>query len=411
MYLGAIADDVTGGTDLASVLCRGGATVIQTFDLPDHPLPDADAVVVSLKTRTAPAAVAVQQSAAAAEFLERAGAHQLYFKYCSTFDSTDAGNIGPVIDVLLDRTGAPFTVACPAYPRLRRTMYQGHLFVGDQLLSDSSMRHHPLTPMTDSNIVRVLSRQTRSRVGLVPLADVERGAEAVEAACAALADAGHRIAVVDATDDRHIRTIAAACARLRVATGGAALGGALGRQKNSAQTLARPDVRSPVAVLSGSCSAATLAQIERLKGHVAWRMVDPIAIAEQADELSGLADWACAQARRGHVLLFSSRAPEAVDRAQSAIGRASASALIESAFQHLAAALAGCGVRSFVVAGGETSGAVLQSLGVRVLKFGEEIEPGVPWTQSVDPEGFTLALKSGNFGSADFFLKALEYAA
>src|SRR5262245_32087859 len=221
LHLGAIADDVTGATDLGSALRREGASVLQTLGVPDHPLPDVDAIIISLKTRTAPVARAVDESAAAATFLQEAGAEQLYFKYCSTFDSTDSGNIGPVIDMLLDRTGAPFALVCPAYPRLQRTTFFGHLFVGDQLLSESSMRHHPLTPMTDANIVRVLSRQTRSKVGLVPLADVEQGAGVVAARCRSLSEAGYRMAVADAVFDHHIWTLAEACADHRVITGGA----------------------------------------------------------------------------------------------------------------------------------------------------------------------------------------------
>jgi 3-dehydrotetronate 4-kinase len=411
MYLGAIADDVTGGTDLASVLRREGATVIQTFEIPSSPVPDVDAIVVSLKTRTAPVDVAIERSTAASVFLEQAGARQLYFKYCSTFDSTDAGNIGPVIDLLLDRTGAEFTVVCPAYPALRRTTYLGYLFVGDQPLSESSMRHHPLTPMGDANLVRVLARQTRSQVGSIPLATVEIGAAAVSTMCASLAEAGCRMGVVDAVFDRHIRTVAEACADSRLVTGGAALGGALGglRSRGRRQQIEQP-LKPPIAVLSGSCSSATVAQVRRLRERVPSRALNPVALVEQPGELESLTSWACAQAARGHLLIYSTDAIAEVEKAQTALGRASASTLIESAFRHLSTALAACGVRTFVVAGGETSGAVLQALGVRMLRFGDEIDPGVPWTYSLDPEGFTLALKSGNFGGRDFFIKALEQA-
>jgi uncharacterized protein YgbK (DUF1537 family) len=414
MYLGAIADDVTGGTDLASVLRRHGARVVQTFGMPRARVPDADAIVVSLKIRTAPAETACGQAAAAAAFLRQAGARQIYFKYCSTFDSTDAGNIGPVIDTLLDQSPAPFTVACPAYPQLGRTTYCGHLFVGDRLLSESSMRHHPLTPMTDANLVRVLSRQSRSSIGLVALVDVEAGAGVIRARLETLAAGNHRVAVVDAIFDRHIHDIATACADLPLVTGGAALGGALGALQTATRapgTETRMTVSAPVAVLSGSCSSASRQQVERLAAHVPARAVNPMKLAGNGRECEVLVSWACDQAERGSLLVYSSDAPDAVQDAQRQLGRDTVSALVESAFQRLAVALVEKGVRSFVVAGGETSGAVIQALGIQMLGFGDEIEPGVPWTYSVQPAGFALALKSGNFGSPEFFLKALEQAA
>jgi uncharacterized protein YgbK (DUF1537 family) len=416
MFLGAIADDVTGGTDLASVLRRAGLRVVQTLGLPPAILPPADAVVVSLKTRTAPVAEATAAAAAAAALLLDAAAAQLYFKYCSTFDSTDEGNIGPVIETLLDRLAVPFTVACPAYPALDRTVYQGHLFVGDRLLSDSPMRHHPLTPMTDSNLVGVLQRQCRGSVGLVPLADVEAGVAATEARFAALVAAGYRVAIADAILDRHLQTLAAACAPLRLVTGGAALAGglALTNTNNVAREGASrpaPHVTAPVAVLSGSCSAATLAQVQRLAGEVPARALDPVRLAEDARELPRLIDWASDQARRGlSFLLYSTARSDTVEAAQARLGRVQAAALLEGAFRQLATALGASGVRTFVVAGGETSGAVLQGLGIRLLGFGDEIDPGVPWSYSLDPEGFMLALKSGNFGSPDFFAKAIGTA-
>ena len=407
MRLGVIADDATGGTDLASVLRRGGATVVQTFGVPSGSAPEVDAVVVSLKTRTAPVSVAVAESAAAAAWLLANGASQLYFKYCSTFDSTDRGNIGPVIDALLDQLGLQFTVACPAYPEQGRTIYCGHLFVGHQLLSESAMRQHPLTPMTDANLVRVLDRQSHSSPGLVALPDVEAGVSAIRARFDALLAAGHRVALVDALTDRHVGAIAEACTDLRLVTGGAALGGALGARGVVAAVTDEIRVTSPVVILSGSCSAATRQQIDRLAGAVRTRSINPHRLAVDDGELEKLSEWACDQARQGDLLLFSTASPEYVSAAQQALGRDRATSLVEAAFRHLARALAAAGVRTFVVAGGETSGAVLESLGIRMLRIGPDIESGVPWTVSVAPEGYTLALKSGNFGSPDFFLKAL----
>jgi uncharacterized protein YgbK (DUF1537 family) len=269
MFLGALADDVTGGTDLASVLRRSGLSVVQTLDSPVIPS-GADAVVVSMKMRTVAPDEARSRSANAAAALRAAGAGQIYFKYCSTFDSTDAGNIGPVIDELMALLDADFTIACPAYPGLKRTVYAGHLFVGTQLLSESSMRHHPLTPMTDANLVRVLARQTRARVGLVELATIEAGPAAVADRFAALTTSGCAVAIVDALSDRHLDVVAEASSGLRLVTGGAALGGALARmnwrQSGRKADAPRLSIRGPVAILSGSCSAATLAQVEAAWG-------------------------------------------------------------------------------------------------------------------------------------------------
>jgi uncharacterized protein YgbK (DUF1537 family) len=413
MFLGAIADDVTGGTDLASVLRRAGLTVVQTLDTMAIP-GGVDAAVVSLKIRTAPAAVARSSAGQAAEVLRSAGFPQIYFKYCSTFDSTDAGNIGPVIDELLARLRQSFSIACPAYPALARTVYSGHLFVGNQLLSDSSMRHHPLTPMTDANLVRVLGRQSRSPVALVPLATVEAGPRAVVERFAELANAGHPVAVVDALFDRHLDVIAEACARLQLVTGGAALGGALARVNFSRHEPQEAEpclsVRAPIAMLSGSCSAATLAQIEHAAGVMPTQEIDPLTIAGHPEALPRLVEWACDRIGQGGVLLYSSGEPRKVQDVQQRLGHASAAALVERTFGALAVALADRGVRTFVVAGGETSAAVLQALHIRMLTFADELDPGVPWTRSLEPDGFVFALKSGNFGGPHFFATALERA-
>jgi len=411
MFLGAIADDVTGGTDLASVLRRGGLTVVQTLDTLAIPA-GADAVVVSMKTRTVAAGEARSRAGLAAEALRAAGADQIYFKYCSTFDSTDDGNIGPVIDELSARLHADFTIACPAYPALERTVYAGHLFVGTQLLSDSSMRHHPLTPMTDANLLRVLGRQTRRRVGLVELATVEEGPRATAARYAELARTGHQVAIVDALSDRHLDVVAEASDGLRLVTGGAALGGALARinykSRGSRETERSLVVRAPIAILSGSCSAATLSQVEEAAGVMPTREIDPLKIAGSSAQLPRLIDWACEQIEHGSMLLYSSGDRDKVQAVQREVGHIAAARLVENAFSAIAVALAERGVRTFVVAGGETSAAVLQALRIRVLTFGDELDPGVPWTSSLEPEGFVFALKSGNFGSRNFFVKALE---
>jgi uncharacterized protein YgbK (DUF1537 family) len=411
MRLGAIADDVTGGTDLAAALRRAGCRVVQTLDVPTRPLPDVDAVVVSLKIRSAPVPVAVDGARRAAAFLTDAGAARLYYKYCSTFDSTDDGNIGPVVEALLGESQAPYTVACPSYPALGRTVYQGHLFVGATLLSESSMRDHPVTPMTDPNLVRVLARQTSLPVGLASLPDVERGAGCVRGRLEALCDEGIRVAIVDAIFDRHVDAIAEACRELPLATGGAALGAALGRsaarQSEGAVEAQDAAARPPIAILSGSCSSATISQVDSVRASLPTWTLDPLAISADPAQLDGVIAQASDAVRRGSVLVASTADPSRVSQAQQRLGRGVAAALLEAAFGRIAIALAVAGVRTFVVAGGETSGAVLQALGIHVLEFGGEIDPGVPWVYSVDPEGFRFALKSGNFGSPQFFARAL----
>ncbi len=415
MQFGAIADDVTGGTDLASVIRQTGLTVLQTIGVPHALNHTADVVIVSLKTRTAPVSEATDAASTAAAMLRAAGAAGLYFKYCSTFDSTDEGNIGPVIERLLDDLGAPFTISTPAYPELGRTVYLGHLFVGDRLLSDSSMRNHPLTPMRDANLVRVLGRQCRSAIGLVPFPAVEAGARGIRRACGVLEASGHRIAIADAISPAHLRRIAESCASFPLVSGAAGLGRSLAQRKAAGATSGPPkedeaDAWLPAAVLSGSCSSATQAQVRSLAAVLPSRAVDPLKIASDERELRTLIDWACDRAGKGSLLVYSTANPGSVREVQRELGRIEAAAIVESTFRALASALAQCGVRTFIVAGGETSGAVLEALNIRALTFGSEIEPGVPWTFTVDPPGFRLALKSGNFGGADFFSKAIGRA-
>lgn len=409
MLLGIIADDVTGATDIASVLMRQGCRVVQTLGVPDLTPPSADAIVVATKTRMAPLGEALETVGAALEFLRAAGADQIFFKYCSTFDSTPKGNIGPITDFLMERMGTDFTVVCPSYPALARTMYQGHLFVGDRLLSESSMRHHPLTPMEDADIVRVMGAQTKHSVGLAPLTVVEAGASLLEACFDDLRKAGRGVAVVDAIDDGHIATIAAACSAMPLVTGGAALGGALGgvRRGDRAMAQAPQHQRSGHAViLSGSCSAMTLAQVAQVKDRIPSYQIDPVGLDDAM--VARAVEWALSHGADGDIMLYSSAAPEAVAAVQGNLGRDHAAGRIEAAFGAIAQAMAGAGCRRFIVAGGETSGAVSGALGVRMMSFGPEVAPGVPVVHTLVPDGYSLALKSGNFGDVDFFAHALE---
>jgi uncharacterized protein YgbK (DUF1537 family) len=418
LLLGCIADDFTGATDLANTLVRNGMRTIQVIGVPDGlELPaEGEAIVVALKSRTAPVAEAVEQSVASCRWLRNAGARQIYFKYCSTFDSTDQGNIGPVADALRAELGADFATVCPAFPETGRTIYNGHLFVGDVLLSDSSMRNHPLTPMTDANLVRVLGRQTKAAVGPVPYATVRQGTAAIRAAFDKLRHRDITYAVVDAIEDEDLRCLGAACADLALATGGS--GAAIGLPGNfrRAGLLATrsaegdlPGVGGAAAVLSGSCSAATLAQVARMRMKHPSLMLDPVDLAERGE--AAIADamaWAAVKVKAGPVLIYASAPPEAVKATQAKLGRDRAGALVEHALAALAQGLVKEGVRRLVVAGGESSGAVVQALGVRALRIGPQIDPGIPATLSLGEPPLALALKSGNFGAEDFFLRAIE---
>ncbi len=429
--IGCIADDFTGATDLANMLVRGGMRTVQTIGVPDPANADqaaalareADAIVIALKSRTIAADDAVTQSLAALRWLRAEGCRQFFFKYCSTFDSTDAGNIGPVARALLDALselpGGGFTIACPAFPENGRTVYRGHLFVGDALLSESGMEHHPLTPMTDANLVRVLSRQIHERVGLVRYDTIARGATAVRASFDEVRASGARIAIVDAVSDADLQTIGAACADMPLVTGGS--GVALGLPENfrragllahvqDAATL--PRVEGRAAVLAGSASKATNAQV------AAWRearpsfRIDPLALARGEPLVARAAAFAREHFESRHaepVLIYATTTPDEVQAAQRALGVEEAGRLVEEALASIARELHGLGVRKFVVAGGETSGAVVQALGVRALRIGAQIDPGVPATVSLGAEPLALALKSGNFGAIDFFVKALRH--
>lgn len=412
MLLGCIADDFTGATDLALMLSRNGLETVQTIGVPKQ-MPDAEAVVVALKSRTNPAKEAIAQSLEALRALQAAGAKQILFKYCSTFDSTPAGNIGPVADALLDALGDDFTIACPAFPANARTIFRGYLFVGDVLLSESGMRNHPLTPMTDANLVRVLAAQTRHKVGLVPYTVLDQGAAAVRAAFASLRERGVRHAIVDATSDAHLRVIGKACAGMKLVTGGS--GVAMGLPANlkpdagTARTGTLPRIDGAAAVIAGSCSEATLGQIAAMAERHPALALDPLAL--DADTAAKAIDWAKPKLAQGPVLIYASAPPEKVAQVHAKLGREKGGALIEQTLAAIAAGLVEAGVRRLVVAGGETSGAVVAKLGVSALRIGPEIAPGVPWTASLGTPPLLLALKSGNFGARDFFLKAFEVLA
>jgi uncharacterized protein YgbK (DUF1537 family) len=415
--LGCIADDFTGATDLAGTLVRAGMRAVQMIGVPNAPAAkvDAEAVVIALKSRTIPAEEAVAQSLAALAWLKDAGCRQFFFKYCSTFDSTDRGNIGPVAEALMDALGADFTIACPAFPKNRRTVFKGHLFVGDVPLHESGMQDHPLTPMTDPNLVRVLARQSKSEVGLVPFDRVRAGAEAIEADFAALRGRGIGLAIVDALDEDDLMGIGEACAGLPLVTGGSGIAIGLPANYRKAGLLgdpaaadALPTIEGACAILSGSCSRATREQLRLASESCPSFQIDPLALGAGEDRAAAALDWATGKLGAVPVIIYATAAPAAVKRAQDELGVERAGALVEDALASIAEGLVAAGVRRLIVAGGETAGAVVGRLGVTGLRIGPEIDPGVPWTATLGDPPLALALKSGNFGAPDFFLKAFE---
>jgi uncharacterized protein YgbK (DUF1537 family) len=416
ILLGCIADDFTGATDLCNTLVKGGMRAVQLIGVPEagYPVPDADVVTIALKSRTCPVQQAVDQSLDALAWLQKAGATEILFKYCSTFDSTPNGNIGPVADALMDALGTDLAVVCPAFPETGRTIYHGHLFVGEKLLADTHMRHHPLTPMTESNLVLAMGAQTEKRVGLVPYAVIDAGPDAIAERFAELREAGVGYAVTDAVADRHLLHLGEAMHGHALITGGSGI--ALGLPENfrkagklqSRDATALPAIDGYEAVLAGSCSAATLEQIDHMaKDHPALKL-DPFALADgYASDLA--LDWAKEHLGRGPVLIYASAPPDDVAEAQKVLGRDRAGTLIEDAMAAIAEGLIESGVRRLVVAGGETSGAVVKALGIKGLAIGPQIDPGVPACVSLGDRPIALALKSGNFGAVDFLTKAFSH--
>jgi uncharacterized protein YgbK (DUF1537 family) len=410
IVLGAIADDFTGATDLAGILARDGRRVLLAIGVPETPLPEADAVVVALKSRTIPAPEAVRMSLEALKWLKAQGAGQILFKYCSTFDSTAEGNIGPVADALGDALGAGPTIVCPAFPANGRTIYQGHLFVGDKLLQDSSMKDHPLTPMRRSNLVALMAWQSRYKVGLVPHAVVAKGADAIRAALAQAEQDSVRYLVTDAITDADLMAIGNAARDCRLVTGGSAVAIGLVTER-SANARATSVAASPsggrVVILAGSCSSATREQL--LQAIAVWphHKLDLDRIAAGAPVVGEAADWLRTQSTEVPAVVYSSADPTEVGANQARYGRERAGEMMEQAFSGLVHEAVADGVSRLIVAGGETSGAVVSALGITALEIGSEIALGVPWTRTIGGPALEIALKSGNFGGPDFFERAL----
>lgn len=413
--LGCIADDFTGGTDLANNLVKSGFRTVQTLGIPRDAKTavDSDALVVALKTRTCPREQAVKESLEALGWLRTLGCKQYYFKYCSTFDSTPQGNIGPVTEALLEAVDSDFTIACPAFPDNGRTVYRGHLFVHNVLLSESGMQNHPLTPMTDPNLVRFLSTQTSAKVGLIRYDRIHQGPEAVIQEMQNLRQTGVRVAITDCLGNADLFVLGSSAKDLTLVTGGSGLG--LGLAANFGLSGAAP-VPVPAfpgnrAILAGSCSKMTLRQVEYAKAACPHRQIAVKNLAENSEAvIRDVLSWAMEMGNeRRPLLIYTSETVEGLTKNQNELGLEKASSLCEHALAEIAAGLVKNGVTQLIVAGGETSGAVVKRLGLDLLKIGPEIDPGVPWTLATGAGNrLALALKSGNFGSEDFFTKAWE---
>ncbi|MEO1718631.1 MAG: 3-oxo-tetronate kinase [Pseudomonadota bacterium] len=417
MLLGCIADDITGATDLALMLARSGMRTIQVMGVPSDAsaLSDYDAVVVALKSRTIPVQDAVDLSLKSLDALQAGGARQIFFKYCSTFDSTPEGNIGPVADALFDKLGGRgVAIVCPAFPANARSIYQGHLFVGDTLLSDSPMKDHPLTPMHDANLVRVMASQCKRPVGLIPHATVAGGADAIRSAFDALDDHDGAYAVVDAIDDAQLMTIGEAIRDHALITGGSGIAMGLADNFVAAGLMAKTEPARTIsampgraAVLAGSCSTATRRQIAHAgQAGMPTRKIVPAEVLSGASSADDIVAWIVDQPAGTVPVVYSSDTPDAVSEAQAAHGRDEAGAAIEHLMADVAKGLVAQDFTRLIVAGGETSGAVADGLGVEAIEIGPEIDPGVPWVKSLDDRQLVLAFKSGNFGADDFFVKS-----
>lgn len=408
--LGVIADDFTGASDIASFLVENGLRTVQMNGVPQTALEqEVDAIVISLKSRSNPAQEAVQQSLEALHWLQNNGATQFYFKYCSTFDSTAEGNIGPVTDALLNELDEKFTIITPALPVNGRTIFNGYLFVGQVLLNESGMQNHPITPMTDANLMRLMDRQAQGKTGLVPYADVIKGADNVKRCFQQLQQQGFRYAVVDAVDNSQLAVLAEAVADMKLVTGGSGLAAYLAQHQAQGKThQAFVPPKGKTVILSGSCSVMTNKQVAYYQTKAATQWLDVEQALSNDNYVEQLFDWVVEHLDDVQApLVYATVAPEKLKQIQQQFGAEIASQAIEQTFAQLAARLRNYGVTNFITAGGETSSIVVQKLGFKGFNIGKQIAPGVPWLGVLDAPVY-LALKSGNFGQEAFFSQAQE---
>ena len=415
-FLGCIADDFTGATDLASMLARSGVNVSLRIGVPlSTPENTAEIEVIALKTRSISASKAIEESLSALKWLKEAGAKKYFFKYCSTFDSTAEGNIGPVSEALMNELKVDQTIYCPAFPENGRSIYMGNLFVGQKLLSESSMKDHPLTPMNDSNLMRLLSAQVSRRVGLADRIDVNSGVNSLKEKLISLKENDVPHVIVDAVADTDLDTIASACQDMDFITGGSALAMPLAEFYKASGKISANDnsfmnkkLNTGSIILSGSCSEMTIIQVKNFiqRGAAAFQL-DPIDLAENG--VKKVLDWLSSQDFTKNIIIYATSDPDTVKKVQAELGVDMAGKIVEQGLSECAIAARELGIKNFIIAGGETSGAITKALNVRQLDIGIEIAPGVPWTFSGKRNNqIALSLKSGNFGSEEFFTEALN---
>lgn len=419
LYLGCIADDFTGASDLASFLVASGMKTLQTSGIPDSNTPNLDqydAIVIALKSRTEAVGTAVADSLASLKWLRELDCDKFYFKYCSTFDSTDKGNIGPVIDALCEELDIQSTIVCPALPVNGRTVYQGHLFVGQQLLHESPLKDHPLTPMRDSNLLRLIEAQGKGKATSIPLSVVQQDTDTLKKALNAASE-HHAYLVVDGVCSNDLSNITQASAHFPLITGGSGLAWNLSEtfikhglvKKDPEHALEK--LHSPCLVISGSCSAATRKQVEIYQNNNCSLYVNPLRIAKGEQSINSILSWLAQQDAHQAPMIYATAEPEFVSRVHAELGREQAQELIEHTLSEVCKRSTELGFKSFVIAGGETSGAVVNALEIKLLEIGKSIAPGVPMVQTLPshPQGkINLALKSGNFGDQHFFHTAVE---
>ena len=415
-FLGCIADDFTGATDLASMLARSGVNVSLRIGVPlSTPENTAEIEVIALKTRSISASKAIEESLSALKWLKEAGAKKYFFKYCSTFDSTAEGNIGPVSEALMNELKVDQTIYCPAFPENGRSIYMGNLFVGQKLLSESSMKDHPLTPMNDSNLMRLLSAQVSRRVGLADRKVVNSGVTSLKEKLISLKENDVPHVIVDAVADTDLDTIASACQDMDYITGGSALAMPLAEFYKASGKISANDnsfmnkkLNTGSIILSGSCSEMTIIQVKNFiqRGAAAFQL-DPIDLAENG--VKKVLDWLSSQDFTKNIIIYATSDPDTVKKVQAELGVDMAGKIVEQGLSECAIAARELGIKNFIIAGGETSGAITKALNIRQLDIGIEIAPGVPWTFSGKRNNqIALSLKSGNFGSEEFFTEALS---
>jgi uncharacterized protein YgbK (DUF1537 family) len=409
----AIADDLTGGLELASLIRRGGVRCPLLL----HPGPRTDlagleAVVFGLKTRVIPARRAVAAFARAMDAIGRRGARQVFYKYCATFDSTPRGNIGPCADLLMERREAGFTLFCPAFPEVGRTVYQGHLFAGEVLISDSPKRFDPLTPMREPSLVKVLQAQTRRRVGLLPHAVLAEGVAAAAARAARLQADGIPYAIADTLDEADLAVTAEASVDWPLMTGGSsvavyypALWRARGWMAGTDAPALPPPPPGPAVVVAGSCADRTFDQLAHFGERRPVLFLDPARALDGADLVAEALAWAGRGLPDGAVAVATSARPDAVAALQRRLGRRRAARLAEDILARIAAGLHASGIRRFVISGGETSGAVLEALKVTALEVDSYVTAGQSHSMTTGPDPISFYLKSGKLGPVDMLAR------